>query len=1052
MSIATGFPAKRTGRRRYSGRTCCRCVSAIRCAAPLLILTSVAVLGPEFAKAVETPPNIILILVDDQGWNGTSVPMDPNIPDSRSDFYQTPTLESLAAAGMRFSNAYGAAPVCSPTRASIITGKSPAQLQMTDVGWGGDITSPRFQGSYNGLPLTPPLPLTGLPAEQVTIGQRLKQSHPNFVTALFGKWHLGSEPTERGFDVFEDPLSADPDVDPRAVFSLTDRANAFMADRVNAGESFFVEVAHRAVHTPIQARPETIAKYENLEPGDRHKDPKYAAMTEDLDTSVGMLLQQVQDLGIEDNTYIIYTSDQGAALSLSSNAPLFRGKSTLWEGGIRVPLVVKGPGIEAGSISDVPVISTDLFNTISELAGVAEPLPDGNEGASLVPILRNGGKLPLGTASLERQYAENGELFFHFPHNMGIGLGDRVRPMSAVRDGDFKLVKVYGENGQSDKLYLFNLADNLTESRDLDASVNLADEMPAKTADLHAKLDGWLQAVDASLAYDVSENVQLLWNAGQPGMDLNAWRSTVDVDYKARETWTLNESAERPQLVTAASHQPGLPTQVFRFDGNDGMTRKFFHVSDALPPRDTVDPAQPDNDASTAIELWVRLNGLDHEQVLFESGDGDNGLSVTLGDADSDGRFNDIRLRAIGDDGKNITVTSKLDSFSNPTRDFVQVVAVFSDDGSDRYAEIYVNGASINRTDGVAGSDEHIRWDGWDQAGLGRPAGNGTGADDGVGNAPFAGGNLDGELALVRFFNYALDETSVRANYNAMLHDVDLGVLGTSGSLRVPSERPTDLGEGITEQDDTILVLQERNDVLDDVLDVDILPSAGGIYGADGLVEGTAGTLLAGTRFSSYLLHFDPLGDPAAEQIASGTVTFQRPIQGILIDQISLENTDAELGVIGRYAIGPRALDLAGSDAVSLSDDLRTIAVSLAALGDEVVQMRILTALFSLLSGDMDFDGNVDFDDIDEYVLGLSDEVAYQAAFGPLPSINGDTDGDGDLDLDDIPGFVQILVDGGIVERELQNVPEPPTFVLLVAGVLLTGRTVQRRHAQNRRY
>jgi arylsulfatase A len=188
----------------------------------------------------------------------------------------------------------------------------------------------------------------------------------------------------------------------------------------------------------------------------------------------------------------------------------------LWEGGIRVPTIVKGPGIEAGSVSDVPVISMDFFSTMAALAGASGPQPDGVEGASLLPILMNGGQLPEGTRNLVRQYAPGGALYFHFPHYVSTNA-----PRSAIRDGDFKLVKVDGENGRPDKIYLFNLADNITESSLLNSPLNLADDMPAKADELLAKLENWLQSVDASLPYVVSAPTELRWNAGNPGHDPN---------------------------------------------------------------------------------------------------------------------------------------------------------------------------------------------------------------------------------------------------------------------------------------------------------------------------------------------------------------------------------------------------------------------------------------------------------------------------------------------------------------------------------------------------
>ncbi len=302
--------------------------------APVALTTWIALLAmPTLSLASDPPPNIILILADDQGWTGTSVQMDPTIADSHSDYYQTPNLESLAAKGMRFSQAYASAPVCTPTRASIQTGKSPAQLQMTDIFIGPDIiNSNRFQNQYMGLPLTPPIALGPMSNDHLTIAEYVKSSHPNYVTAHYGKWHLGDTPntsaTANGFD-FSANRSGNPNVDPKSSFTLTTLTNNFMRDRVNGEDPFFVQLSHRAPHLPVEARPQTVQKYESLPPGARHDNPSYAAMVEDLDTGVGMVLQKVKDLGIEDNTYIIYYSDNGAPMAISTNDPFYWRKAAL---------------------------------------------------------------------------------------------------------------------------------------------------------------------------------------------------------------------------------------------------------------------------------------------------------------------------------------------------------------------------------------------------------------------------------------------------------------------------------------------------------------------------------------------------------------------------------------------------------------------------------------------------------------------------------------------------------------------------------------------------
>lgn len=975
--------------------------------------------------ASANPPNIVMLLADDQGWTGTSVQMDPSVAESKSDFYQTPNLESLAAAGMRFSNAYAAAPVCSPTRASIVTGKSPAQLQMTDTIQGGITGSARFNERYIGHPLSPPLTLQSLPRDEITLAEWIKQSEPRYVTAHIGKWHLSTQrnhkPVDQGYD-FEADLSGftwNPHEDPKAIFGLTTIANNFMEQRSNAGEPFMMQLSHHAVHAPLSARKQTIDKYNQMPSGQVHDNVIYAAMTEDLDTSIGLLLQKIRDLGIEDNTYVIYTSDNGGGSTRTANDPLFTGKGRVWEGGIRVPFIISGPGIQAGSVSDVPVTSMDLFNTIGELAGVSSPVPDGVEGTSLVPLLGNAGQLPVGTKTLKRANGENGELYFHYPHNFPPFVSGVDSPGSAIRDGDFKLVRVYGEKDQPDELFLFNLSHNLTESDDPNSPANLADAMPAKTAELVAKLDNWLDAVDASLPYDVAENVELVWDGQETGSDANGWRSTVDVNYRARETWAMETDHTRPEHVVTGAHQPGLSKQAFSFDSGDRMTRKFFHVSD---PKD---PDLYDNDHSSSFEFWLRLDSLDQKHVLFEAGDGTSGLSVTMGDGDSDGDFDEVRFRVLGDDGKHITVTSELDLFADPTRDFVQLAAVFNDSETDRYAELFVNGALFGRVDGVSGAEEHINWDGFDEAGLGNQGGTGLGGNGGGGDLlPFHGAGMRGDLAYFHFYNYAIDDDTVLAHYNSKLASVDAGIGSTSLDVQVPADRPGDLGEGLHEGDASpvILVIQERKDVLAEELPVDIRPVEGQLYGRMGLSQDIGGTLPAEAIVSSYLIHFDPGGDPATNQNASGSVTFDQAIAGILIEPSSLEQTDLLLGTIGRYPTGIREFDLLGIDELLFTDNLHTLTVSLNAMLDEVVQLRVLT----ILQGDFNGDGDVDGDDF------LIWENNFPTITGAL-RFDGDANGDGAVDGNDFVLWQRNFM----LPAALGQTPEPASLSLLVLGTLL---------------
>lgn len=424
-------------------------------------------------------PNLVFILADDQGWNGLSVRMLDTEQGSKSDFYHTPNLEKLASAGMRFSNAYAPAPVCSPTRCSILTGKSPAKTHMTTVAAG-----PLGSSGSENRPVIPPNHLQHIPTEETTLAEMLRAA--GYATAHFGKWHVGQiGPGEHGFDE-HDGLTGNADgnvtdPNPKDIFGITDRASAFMEKNAAAKRPFYVQLSHYAVHGPAYALEETRATYETSPVGERHTDVTLGAMTENLDSGVGMILEKIEQLGIARTTYVIYMSDNGAPAKTSPNTPLASGKGTLWEGGIRSPLIVRGPGIEPGTCCDEPVVGYDLFPTLCELAGVGRPLPDGVEGGSLVGLLRH-----RGIGHVERPHEE---LVFHFPH---YGRNPESLPRSALRLGDYKLIRHY----ETGKVSLFNLSKDISESNDL------ADRMPEKVAELTRRLDRYLADVDAQMPVD----------------------------------------------------------------------------------------------------------------------------------------------------------------------------------------------------------------------------------------------------------------------------------------------------------------------------------------------------------------------------------------------------------------------------------------------------------------------------------------------------------------------------------------------------------------------
>jgi arylsulfatase A-like enzyme len=444
---------------------------------PLRSVALAAVLALPLAAA---DPNVILILADDQGWTGTSVEMIPGRADSKSDFYQTPSLERLAKDGMRFSDAYAPHPNCSPTRLAIQTGKSPAHLRMTDII--GRNSGPFYEGQK----LIPPKHINEIPANETTIAEFIKAQKPNYVTGYFGKWHLaGGGPAEHGYDFSDGETTnaegSTPSPDPKRTPFVTARAVEFLER--NHDKPFFLQISYYAVHLPMRAFGGSIERYRKAKPGERHKNPEHAAMTDDLDGGVGLILQTVERLGLSGKTYVIYTSDNGSYLDaggerVTSNRPLAGQKASTWEGGIRVPLLVSGPGIASGIVSRVPVTGLDLFPTIRELVEIFTPLPPGLEGGSFAGILYEGGQ---GEVRRWRP-----DLVWHFPHYQ---VDKGVSPMSSVRLGEWKLTRFY-ETGE---VKLFNLNDDIGEE------IDLSKKNPEKAKELEGLLTDHLKALDAPM-------------------------------------------------------------------------------------------------------------------------------------------------------------------------------------------------------------------------------------------------------------------------------------------------------------------------------------------------------------------------------------------------------------------------------------------------------------------------------------------------------------------------------------------------------------------------
>jgi arylsulfatase A-like enzyme len=435
-------------------------------------------------------PNIVLVLVDDLGWT--------DLGCQGSDFYETPSVDSLAGQGIRFSQAYSGCPVCSPSRAQLMTGRNQARLPFT-----GHITAIlRHRYPEKGR-IIPPEDYMHIPLEEVTIAEALKPA--GYVSASIGKWHLGIGeeywPEAQGFDLnvagwtHGSPPSyfypyTRPGSDWNAAIPtlqggqegeyltdrLTDEAIRFV--RENDDRPFFLYLSFYSVHTPLQAPAELIRKYEEKRPeGAPHSNPVYAAMIEKVDTNVGRLIETLDELALADDTVVIFTSDNGGAVRdspntstptpdvITSNQPLRSGKGYLYEGGIRVPLIMRWPGnIQPNSVSNRIVANCDLYATIVDLVGEQAQPGSNLDGESLLPTLRG--------RDVDRKEA----LYWYHPHYSR-------RPGAAMRVGDWKLIEFY----DPPSIELYNLSEDLGEQS------NLATEMPDRANELLQRLRQWIE-------------------------------------------------------------------------------------------------------------------------------------------------------------------------------------------------------------------------------------------------------------------------------------------------------------------------------------------------------------------------------------------------------------------------------------------------------------------------------------------------------------------------------------------------------------------------------
>lgn len=467
--------------------------------AVILLAVICTCLLPSASFAKETQTNFVFFLVDDLGW--------ADVGCNGSTFYETPNIDKLADSGMRFTNGYAACPVCSPTRASIMTGRHPVRVDITD--WiPGQNASRSAVAKFKHV-----ADRNNLALEEVTIAEALKEN--GYQTFFAGKWHLGDKghwPTDQGFDFNVGGNSkgsppggyyapwTNPTLKAKAngeylTERLTEESTKFLEQR-DQEKPFLLYLSYYNVHTPIQpyrkrvehfnekakkefAAPTKPIKEHDGQSRSRQDNPAYASMVSAVDLSVGTLLAKLDDLGLSDNTVVIFFSDNGGLCTTgrvgpTSNLPLRAGKGWLYEGGVREPMIIRAPGVtRPGSVNDTPVISTDFFPTMLELAGLKSQSELHADGVSLAPLLSDSGKLPARS------------LYWHYPHYHG----STWKPGASIRDGDWKLIEFY----HYDKVELYNLRDDPGEQTDL------SETQAAKTAELLAKLHTWQREMKARM-------------------------------------------------------------------------------------------------------------------------------------------------------------------------------------------------------------------------------------------------------------------------------------------------------------------------------------------------------------------------------------------------------------------------------------------------------------------------------------------------------------------------------------------------------------------------
>lgn len=414
----------------------------------VLMSSSVSAREP---KESNSKPNIVLIFVDDWAWCGTPIFMDETMPNSKMPLLQMPNLDKMASQGMKFRNAYSGAPQCSPSRVALQTGQASARNGFTVYMNGGKSDYYDSNPEYSQFPVVPCVSDMSIDEDAVTIPEAL--SPLGYACAHIGKWHMRGNPSDEGYIVHDGATTNNEgnqkiEGDPKRMFSITEKAIDFMEEQVEAKKPFYLQISHYAMHAGFECLPETREKYTKMPEIEeyyqkvgktaetierRHQDPAtWLGMGEDLDGRIGAILDRIEELGIEDNTYVIMTSDNGYRHffyhDLGLAQPLHSGKWWVWQGGIRVPMVVCGPGIKAGSVCNENVINYDFMPTFYEWAGGNPKKLKDIDGISLARLME-------GEKTSEK--FSNRYLYFHYPHYR------TSMPHSAIVSGTKKVIHFY---------------------------------------------------------------------------------------------------------------------------------------------------------------------------------------------------------------------------------------------------------------------------------------------------------------------------------------------------------------------------------------------------------------------------------------------------------------------------------------------------------------------------------------------------------------------------------------------------------------------------------